>query len=145
MIVIILDKIIIRAKIPNGWEWNEEIKSPIKIYDMEFPKPHPGQNLIPRLAKGQIVKCEFPGEWIKSRNAKPNIQIAASKPISNQIFFSLFSKDFTGLFSLRITVLDKFTFCKYNLIIDLNLENQFSNNNWRLMSGMILSVNDGPI
>ena len=31
------------------------------MYDIEFPKPHPGQNSNPKLAKGQIVKCVFSG------------------------------------------------------------------------------------
>ena len=62
MIEIILKTIIIKAKIPKGCEWNEEIKSPLNKWEIEFPKPHPGQNSNPRLANGQIVKCVSPGE-----------------------------------------------------------------------------------
>ena len=74
MIEIILEVIIIKAKIPSGWEWNEAVKSPLKMYEIEFPKPHPGQSSNPRLARGQIVKCASPGEWIKIRKNKPSIQ-----------------------------------------------------------------------
>ena len=31
------------------------------MYEIEFPKPQPGQNSNPRLDKGQIVKCDSPG------------------------------------------------------------------------------------
>ena len=61
MIVTILNMIIINAKIPNGCDWNDSTKLPVKMYDIEFPKPQPGQNSIPRFAKGQIVKCVSPG------------------------------------------------------------------------------------
>jgi len=59
--------IIIIAKIPNGCELNEELKSPLNKKEIEFPKPHPGQNSIPRLANGQIVKWVVPGELNRAR------------------------------------------------------------------------------
>lgn len=53
--------IIIKAKIPKGCEWKEEIKSPLKRKEIEFPNPQPGQKSIPIFANGQIVKCDSPG------------------------------------------------------------------------------------
>jgi hypothetical protein len=61
MIEIILNMIIIKAKIPKGCEWKEEIKSPLKRKEIEFPNPQPGQKSIPIFANGQIVKCDSPG------------------------------------------------------------------------------------
>ena len=63
----ILIEMTITAKIPSGCEWNEETKSPLNKYEIEFPKPQPGQNSKPRFAIGQIVKCECSGELIKIR------------------------------------------------------------------------------
>ena len=31
------------------------------MYEIEFPKPQPGQNSKPRLDSGQMVKCASPG------------------------------------------------------------------------------------
>ena len=56
MIVIILNISIIKAKIPNGCELNDAIKSPLNKYEIEFPNPQPGQKSIPRFLRGQIVK-----------------------------------------------------------------------------------------
>ena len=67
MIKIILKVIIIKAKIPSGWEWNDELNSPLTKYEMEFPNPQPGQKSIPRFASGQIVKWVLSGELIKAR------------------------------------------------------------------------------
>jgi len=63
----ILIEMTIKAKIPSGCDWNEETKSPLNKYEIELPKPQPGQNSKPRFEIGQIVKCVSPGEWTKSR------------------------------------------------------------------------------
>lgn len=67
MIEIILSVIIIKANIPKGCDWIDEIKSPLNKYEIELPRPHPGQNSNPKFEIGQIVKCDSPGEWIKIR------------------------------------------------------------------------------
>ena len=67
MIVMILNAIIIKAKIPKGCEWKEEAKSPLNRYEIEFPNPHPGQNSNPRFESGQIVKWVASGEFINAR------------------------------------------------------------------------------
>lgn len=61
MIVIILRAKTIRAKIPSGCELIDEIRSARNKYEIEFPKPHPGQKSIPRFFNGQTVKCAPPG------------------------------------------------------------------------------------
>ena len=67
MIVMILNAIIIKAKIPKGCEWNDEVKSPRNKYEIEFPNPQPGQKSNPRFAIGQIVKWASDGEYINAR------------------------------------------------------------------------------
>ena len=67
MIVIILNMIIAKAKIPKGCERKEEEKSPLNKYEIEFPNPHPGQYLKPRFESGQIVKWVASGEFINAR------------------------------------------------------------------------------
>jgi len=51
----ILKLITANAKIPNGCERKEEVGSPCRIIEMEFPKPHPGQLSIPTSLKAQNV------------------------------------------------------------------------------------------
>jgi hypothetical protein len=55
--------------------------------------------------------------------------------------FEDFSVTILPGFSLRkYMTLTRSTFSNYNFIIDINLENQFSNNNQWWMNGMILPV-----
>lgn len=45
---------------------------------MDLPNPQPGQKSIPRLLKGQNVKCEVPSTLISARTIRPVIQTRAS-------------------------------------------------------------------
>ena len=110
MIEIILKVIIMKAKIPNGCEWKDEIKSPLKRKEIEFPIPQPGQKSIPKFANGQIVKCNSPGVWTNIKNSNPIIQTAASNPINFQNLFSQRLNRYRILFSSMIIWSDDTTF-----------------------------------